>query len=223
MAYALIRSKSRVQPTTWLPGPRSRHPGALGHGCRERLRRRRCTTSSPRSTTSRSARRSIPAGCRRSSAWTSSPASACSRSASAPASTCRCIRRTVRSPESTSAVRCSRRRASAPRARRSGNVRLLQMDAADLKFADDSFDIVYAPYLISVVPDPVKVAQEMRRVCRPGGRIIVLNHFLSPEPDPLAHRAADLAVHDSHRLQGGPRPARHFSPRPTFSRSRSRR
>jgi len=61
-------------------------------------------------------------------------------------------------------------------------VRLLQMDAADLKFVDDSFDIVYAPYLISVVPDPVKVAQEMRRVCRPGGRIIFLNHFLSPNP-----------------------------------------
>lgn len=61
-------------------------------------------------------------------------------------------------------------------------VRLLQMDAADIKFADDSFDIVYAPYLISVVPDPVKVAQEMRRVCRPGGRIIFLNHFLSPNP-----------------------------------------
>ncbi len=60
------------------------------------------------------------------------------------------------------------------------DVRLLQMDAADLKFADDSFDIVYAPYLISVVPDPVKVAREMRRVCRPGGRIIFLNHFLSP-------------------------------------------
>lgn len=59
-------------------------------------------------------------------------------------------------------------------------VRLLQMDAADLKFADDSFDIVYAPYLISVVPDPVKVAQEMYRVCRPGGRMIILNHFLSP-------------------------------------------
>jgi len=60
------------------------------------------------------------------------------------------------------------------------NMRLLQMDAADLRFADDSFDIVYAPYLISVVPDPVKVACEMRRVCRPGGRIIFLNHFLSP-------------------------------------------
>jgi phosphatidylethanolamine/phosphatidyl-N-methylethanolamine N-methyltransferase len=60
--------------------------------------------------------------------------------------------------------------------------RILQMDAADLKFADNSFDIVYAPYLISVVPDPVKVACEMRRVCRPGGRIIFLNHFLSPNP-----------------------------------------
>jgi phosphatidylethanolamine/phosphatidyl-N-methylethanolamine N-methyltransferase len=62
------------------------------------------------------------------------------------------------------------------------HTRLLQMDAADLKFADDSFDIVYAPYLISVVPDPIKVAQEMRRVCRPGGRIIILNHFLSANP-----------------------------------------
>jgi phosphatidylethanolamine/phosphatidyl-N-methylethanolamine N-methyltransferase len=60
------------------------------------------------------------------------------------------------------------------------NLRLLQMDAADLKFADESFDIVYAPYLISVVPDPVKVAREMRRVCRSGGRIVFLNHFLSP-------------------------------------------
>ena len=60
------------------------------------------------------------------------------------------------------------------------NVRLLEMDAAALAFADDTFDIVYAPYLISVVPDPVRVAAEMRRVCRPGGRIIFLNHFRSP-------------------------------------------
>jgi phosphatidylethanolamine/phosphatidyl-N-methylethanolamine N-methyltransferase len=65
---------------------------------------------------------------------------------------------------------------------RMSHVRLLQMDAADLKFDDHSFDIVYAPYLISVVPDPVKVAHEMRRVCRPGGRIVFLNHFLSPNP-----------------------------------------
>src|SRR6476619_8237544 len=62
------------------------------------------------------------------------------------------------------------------------NVRLIEMDAADIKFTDGSFDIVYAPYLISVVPDPVAVAREMRRVCRPGGRIIFLNHFRSPNP-----------------------------------------
>jgi len=62
------------------------------------------------------------------------------------------------------------------------NVRLVEMDAADLKFANETFDIVYAPYLISVVPDPIAVAREMRRVCRTGGRIIFLNHFRSPNP-----------------------------------------
>ena len=62
------------------------------------------------------------------------------------------------------------------------NVRLMEMDAARLSFPDNSFDIVYAPYVISVVPDPVQVVREMRRVCRPGGKIIVLNHFKSPNP-----------------------------------------
>ena len=45
----------------------------------------------------------------------------------------------------------------------------MEMDAEAMTFPDDTFDIVYAPYLISVVPDPVKVAREMRRVCKPGG------------------------------------------------------
>jgi phosphatidylethanolamine/phosphatidyl-N-methylethanolamine N-methyltransferase len=62
------------------------------------------------------------------------------------------------------------------------NVRLMEMDAASLTFEDDTFDIVYAPYLISVVPDPVAVVREMRRVCRPGGRIVILNHFRSSNP-----------------------------------------
>jgi phosphatidylethanolamine/phosphatidyl-N-methylethanolamine N-methyltransferase len=62
------------------------------------------------------------------------------------------------------------------------NVRLKEMDAANLTFADGSFDIVYAPYVISVVSDPVKVVNEMRRVCRPGGKIIILNHFKSRTP-----------------------------------------
>ena len=62
------------------------------------------------------------------------------------------------------------------------NIRLQEMDAAHLTFPDDSFDIVYAPYVISVVPDPVQVVREMRRVCRPGGKIVVVNHFRSSNP-----------------------------------------
>ena len=77
------------------------------------------------------------------------------------------------------------------------NVRLLEMDAANLTFADDSFDIVYAPYLVSVVPDPVQVAREMRRVCRPGGKIIVLNHFRSANPflSRIERTISPLTVH----------------------------
>src|SRR5215510_1926378 len=77
------------------------------------------------------------------------------------------------------------------------NVRLLEMDAASLTFADDCFDIVYAPYLVSVVPDPVQVVREMRRVCRPGGKIIVLNHFRSANPflSRIERAISPLTVH----------------------------
>ena len=61
-------------------------------------------------------------------------------------------------------------------------VRLMEMDAAHLKFADESFDIVYAPYLVNCVSDPIGVVSEMRRVCRPGGKIVILNHFRSANP-----------------------------------------
>jgi phosphatidylethanolamine/phosphatidyl-N-methylethanolamine N-methyltransferase len=59
------------------------------------------------------------------------------------------------------------------------HVRLREMDAAQLKFPDESFDIVYAPYLVNCVSDPLKVVSEMRRVCKPDGRIVILNHFRS--------------------------------------------
>jgi phosphatidylethanolamine/phosphatidyl-N-methylethanolamine N-methyltransferase len=62
----------------------------------------------------------------------------------------------------------------------------MEMDAAKMTFPDESFDIVYAPYLISVVPDPVKVAQEMKRVCKKDGRVIILNHFKSTDNRLLA-------------------------------------
>lgn len=60
--------------------------------------------------------------------------------------------------------------------------RVMEMNAEHLAFPDDTFDVVYAPYVISVVPDPVKVAREMYRVCRPGGRLVILNHFKSTNP-----------------------------------------
>jgi phosphatidylethanolamine/phosphatidyl-N-methylethanolamine N-methyltransferase len=62
------------------------------------------------------------------------------------------------------------------------HVRLMEMDAAHLKFADNSFDIVYAPYLVNCVSDPVSVVNEMKRVCKPGGKIVIVNHFRSANP-----------------------------------------
>jgi phosphatidylethanolamine/phosphatidyl-N-methylethanolamine N-methyltransferase len=57
------------------------------------------------------------------------------------------------------------------------DVRIEKMDARAIRYPDGHFDKVLAPYVISVVPDPDKVLAEMVRVCRPGGTIIVVNHF----------------------------------------------
>jgi phosphatidylethanolamine/phosphatidyl-N-methylethanolamine N-methyltransferase len=57
------------------------------------------------------------------------------------------------------------------------HVTLCRMDASRLAFRDGHFDVVYAPYLINVVPDPIEVAREMIRVCRRNGRLVFLNHF----------------------------------------------
>jgi phosphatidylethanolamine/phosphatidyl-N-methylethanolamine N-methyltransferase len=56
------------------------------------------------------------------------------------------------------------------------------MDASDLGFPDESFDHVYAPYVVSVVPDLPAAMAEMKRVCRPGGSIVIVNHFHSRNP-----------------------------------------
>jgi phosphatidylethanolamine/phosphatidyl-N-methylethanolamine N-methyltransferase len=53
------------------------------------------------------------------------------------------------------------------------------MDAENLEFRDNSFDAVLALYVASVVPNPARFAAEMRRVCIPGGTIVVVNHFTS--------------------------------------------
>ena len=58
---------------------------------------------------------------------------------------------------------------------------LHEMDASDLKFPDASFDTVVAMYVMTVVPDPEKVMRELSRVCRPGGDVIIVNHFSAEE------------------------------------------
>lgn len=66
------------------------------------------------------------------------------------------------------------------RSRRLGiKVRLLQMDVQNLEFATDSFDTVLATFVFCSVPDPVLGLREVRRVCKPGGKVILLEHVLS--------------------------------------------
>jgi len=62
------------------------------------------------------------------------------------------------------------------------HVALTLMDASHLAFPDDTFDHVVATYTISAVPNPVKVLLEMKRVCKNGGFIVILNHFKSENP-----------------------------------------
>jgi len=58
-------------------------------------------------------------------------------------------------------------------------VTLKVMDATVMDFGQSEFDSAVATYTISAVPDPVGVLREMRRVVKPGGSIVLLNHFRS--------------------------------------------
>ena len=75
------------------------------------------------------------------------------------------------------------------------------MDAENLEFPDNSFDAVLALYVASVVPNPARCAAEMRRVCIPGGTIVVVNHFTSEKllvrfmEKRLAHVARHIGFH----------------------------
>tara|TARA_R100001369_G_scaffold65832_1_gene92982 strand:- start:133 stop:759 length:627 start_codon:yes stop_codon:yes gene_type:complete len=54
---------------------------------------------------------------------------------------------------------------------------LRQMDARSLEFPDASFDTVAAMHVLSVVPEPERVMAEIARVLRPGGQVVITNHF----------------------------------------------
>nr|WP_256476389.1 class I SAM-dependent methyltransferase [Siccirubricoccus soli] len=54
---------------------------------------------------------------------------------------------------------------------------LVEMDAESMAFADGSFDIAVAMFTATVVPDARRLFREMRRVVRPGGELLFVNHF----------------------------------------------
>ncbi len=59
-----------------------------------------------------------------------------------------------------------------------GNVEaLLEMDATALAFPDGHFDVSVAMFVMTVVPEPALVMDELARVTKPGGTILICNHF----------------------------------------------
>lgn len=59
------------------------------------------------------------------------------------------------------------------------DVKLIQMDAQNMDFPDNTFDMVFTTCVFCSVPDPVKGLQEIRRVCKPNGKIIMIEHVRS--------------------------------------------
>jgi phosphatidylethanolamine/phosphatidyl-N-methylethanolamine N-methyltransferase len=56
---------------------------------------------------------------------------------------------------------------------------VFQANALQLPFADDTFDHVFISHVITVVSDPYVLIREAQRVCKPGARIVIVNHFQS--------------------------------------------
>jgi phosphatidylethanolamine/phosphatidyl-N-methylethanolamine N-methyltransferase len=63
-----------------------------------------------------------------------------------------------------------------------GHIEVRGGDAQNLEFADNSFDWVTTFHVMTVVPQPRRMMDEMVRVCKPGGHIVVVSHFASPNP-----------------------------------------
>ncbi len=61
-------------------------------------------------------------------------------------------------------------------------VDLIEMDAQQMNFPAASFDTVVATCVFCSVPDPIRGLQEIRRVCKPDGQVILLEHVRSENP-----------------------------------------
>jgi len=61
-------------------------------------------------------------------------------------------------------------------------VSLYEMDVQELKFSGHSFDTVFATFVFCSVPDPVDGLKELHRVCKPGGKLILLEHMRPGSP-----------------------------------------
>ncbi|MCC6503408.1 MAG: class I SAM-dependent methyltransferase [Deltaproteobacteria bacterium] len=62
---------------------------------------------------------------------------------------------------------------------RLSHIKVLNMDAMNIAFKDDSFDKVFISHVVTVVPDPYRLMNEVRRVCKKGGQVVIVNHFKS--------------------------------------------
>ncbi len=62
---------------------------------------------------------------------------------------------------------------------RLSHIKVLNMDAMNIAFKDDSFDKVFISHVVTVVPDPYRLMSEVRRVCKRGGQVVIVNHFKS--------------------------------------------
>ena len=64
------------------------------------------------------------------------------------------------------------------------SIQFLEMDAQDMDFSNDQFDLVVGSLILSVVPDADTCFREMARVLKPGGEMILFDKFLSKEKEP---------------------------------------
>jgi phosphatidylethanolamine/phosphatidyl-N-methylethanolamine N-methyltransferase len=62
------------------------------------------------------------------------------------------------------------------------HLNVMEMNAMALGFPDNTFDYVMAFHVVTVVPDPIQMIAEAKRVCKPGGKIVIVNHFTSDVP-----------------------------------------